>query len=152
MLINNYAGFWIRFFATVVDALVLLLFSSLAWFYLYGSEYFAVTDGPSVDSFSMTSESFVINIVCPLLFSIVFWFFKSATPGKIMFNLVIVDAVTLKKPSVKQFIIRYFAYFISAIFFLLGYFWVAIDKRKQGWHDKLSDTVVIKQTADEKQS
>ncbi|MGR3985112.1 MAG: RDD family protein, partial [Gammaproteobacteria bacterium] len=30
------------------------------------------------------------------------------------------------------------------LFFGLGLLWVAFDKRKQGWHDKLAGTVVIK--------
>ncbi|MBT7879149.1 MAG: hypothetical protein HN738_13805, partial [Gammaproteobacteria bacterium] len=25
----------------------------------------------------------------------------------------------------------------------LGFIWIALDKRKQGWHDKLAGTVVI---------
>ena len=28
---------------------------------------------------------------------------------------------------------------------MLGLFWVAWDRRKQGWHDKIARTVVIKQ-------
>jgi len=28
--------------------------------------------------------------------------------------------------------------------FFLGIFWVAFDKKKQGWHDKLAGTVVVK--------
>jgi uncharacterized RDD family membrane protein YckC len=39
---------------------------------------------------------------------------------------------------------RYFAYFLSTIPLGLGLIWVAFDKRKQGWHDKLAGTVVIK--------
>jgi uncharacterized RDD family membrane protein YckC len=27
---------------------------------------------------------------------------------------------------------------------LLGFIWVGFDQRKQGWHDKLAKTVVIK--------
>jgi uncharacterized RDD family membrane protein YckC len=26
---------------------------------------------------------------------------------------------------------------------MLGFIWIAFDKRKQGWHDKLAGTVVI---------
>jgi uncharacterized RDD family membrane protein YckC len=39
---------------------------------------------------------------------------------------------------------RYFAYFVSTIPFCLGFLWVAFDKRKQGWHDKLAHTVVVR--------
>jgi len=32
----------------------------------------------------------------------------------------------------------------------LGYFWVIWDKRKQGWHDKLANTVVIQPKTEKK--
>ena len=34
-------------------------------------------------------------------------------------------------------------YFVSTIVFL-GLIWVGIDSRKQGWHDKLAGTVVVR--------
>lgn len=40
--------------------------------------------------------------------------------------------------------IRYIGYIISAIVFYLGFIWIAIDKDKQGWHDKIANTYVIK--------
>jgi uncharacterized RDD family membrane protein YckC len=75
---------------------------------------------------------------------IVFWVYKSATPGKLATRLAIVDAKTGEKPSTGQFIGRYFAYYVSIIPFFLGFIWVGIDKRKQGFHDKLAGTVVIR--------
>ena len=56
----------------------------------------------------------------------------------------IVDAETGKEPSIAQYIGRYFAYIISAIPFCLGFIWVAFDSKKQGWHDKLAGTVVVR--------
>jgi hypothetical protein len=51
---------------------------------------------------------------------------------------------TGEKPTTKQFIIRHLREFVSSIPVCLGYLWIGIDKRKQGCHDKLSVTVVIK--------
>ncbi len=39
---------------------------------------------------------------------------------------------------------RYFGYYVSILPLMLGIIWVGIDKRKQGWHDKLAGTVVIR--------
>jgi uncharacterized RDD family membrane protein YckC len=58
--------------------------------------------------------------------------------------LVIVDARTGEKPTTAQFIGRYLAYYISILPLFLGLIWVGIDKRKQGWHDKLAGTVVLR--------
>ena len=40
-------------------------------------------------------------------------------------------------------IIRALGYYVSALPFLLGFFWIIWDRRKQGFHDKLANTVVI---------
>lgn len=74
-----------------------------------------------------------------------FWIKKQATPGKLMLSAKIVDARTGDKPKASQYIVRYLAYYLSAIALCLGSVWVAFDKRKQGWHDKLAGTVVIRQ-------
>src|SRR5712691_4463369 len=42
---------------------------------------------------------------------------------------------------------RYFANRVTTIF-MLGLTWIAFDKRKQGWHDKLAGTVVIQEDDD----
>jgi len=55
----------------------------------------------------------------------------------------VVDARTFQPPGTGQLIIRYLGYFVATVPFCLGLLWVAFDKRKQGWHDKLAGTVVI---------
>jgi len=54
-----------------------------------------------------------------------------------------VDAQTGATPSAKQLVGRYFAYLVSTLPLCLGLLWIAVDKRKQGWHDKLAGTVVV---------
>ena len=75
---------------------------------------------------------------------IAFWLLKQATPGKIAISAKIVDAKTGGEPSIGQYIIRYIAYFLSTIPLCLGFIWVAFDSKKQGWHDKIAGTVVVR--------
>jgi uncharacterized RDD family membrane protein YckC len=56
----------------------------------------------------------------------------------------VVDAKTGNSLSVGQSIGRYLAYFVSTIPLCLGFLWIAFDPRKQGWHDKLAGTVVVR--------
>jgi uncharacterized RDD family membrane protein YckC len=56
----------------------------------------------------------------------------------------IMDARTGGKPSTGQLIGRYFAYYVSTLALLLGFIWIAFDSRKQGWHDKLAGTLVVR--------
>ena len=99
---------------------------------------------PQTDTFVIGPMDVVINYLLPFVGVILFWIYKSATPGKMVIKAHIVDAKTGCKPSVKQLVIRYLGYFVSTIPLGLGLMWVGWDKRKQGWHDKLANTVVIK--------
>ena len=137
----KYGGFWVRFIASMIDSALLLAIITPLLLVIYGPEYFAangIIQGPA---------DFVITWVLPLIAVIIFWHYKSATPGKMVFNLIIVDAKTLQKPTTGQFILRYLGYYVSTLFFCLGFLWIAFDRRKQGWHDKIAGTVVIKKNA-----
>ena len=57
---------------------------------------------------------------------------------------IIMDARTGARPSFFQYVRRYVAYAVSIVPLFLGIIWVGFDKRKQGWHDKIANTVVIR--------
>ena len=135
---QNYAGFWIRTAASLIDTVLLLIIIIPVMSAIYGDAYW----NPEIYYHGTWDALF--NYILPAVAIILFWFYKSATPGKMMTHLVIVDAKTGEKPSVGKLIIRYIAYYISAIPLMLGFIWVGIDKRKQGWHDKIAGTVVVK--------
>ncbi len=44
-------------------------------------------------------------------------------------------------------IVRYIGYALSSIVFYLGFLCIIWDKKKQGWHDKMAKTVVVKTDA-----
>lgn len=139
----EYAGFWVRTGAALIDTILMLIIIAPMMAMIYGSEYWAG------ESFFLGVWDLLFNYILPAIVVILFWIYKSATPGKMALKLSIVDAKTGKEASKGQLIGRYFAYYISMIPLLLGIIWVGIDKRKQGWHDKLAGTVVIKNTAKE---
>ena len=139
----EYAGFWVRTGAALIDTILMLIIIIPMMTLIYGSDYWAS------ESLFLGGWDLVFNYVLPAIAIILFWVYKSATPGKMALKLSIVDAKTGEKASKGQLIGRYFAYYISTIPFLLGIIWVGIDKRKQGWHDKLAGTVVVKNTAKE---
>ncbi|MBN1393912.1 MAG: RDD family protein [Pirellulales bacterium] len=90
---------------------------------------------------------YLIVYVLPTVAVLIFWKFKSATPGKMIFSARIVDARSNGRPSLSQFVVRCFAYVVSTIPLCLGFLWIAFDRRKQGWHDKLAGTVVVRMNA-----
>ena len=133
----RYAGFWIRTGAAIIDSLLVLMVVMPLLTSIYGTDYWLTEvnmQGP-LDA--------LINYVLPAVAVILFWVYKSATPGKMLTKLKIVDARTLGHPTTPQFVGRYLGYYLATLPLLLGIIWVAFDKRKQGWHDKLAGTVVI---------
>jgi len=136
----EYAGFWVRFSATLIDTVLLILLTFPPLVYIYGWAYFDAEK----TGFIAGPTDFIISWVLPAIVVIVFWLQKQATPGKMMVGVQIVDAVTGKSISIGQAIVRYLAYFISFLPLGLGFIWIAFDRKKQGWHDKLAGTIVIK--------
>lgn len=133
----KYTGFWPRVGASLIDSILIIIVTYPILFAIYGQSYLASTE------FVSGFADFLLSWVFPLIAIICFWVYKQATPGKMAIGARIVDAKTGGKPTFRQFIIRYFGYFVATIPLGLGLMWVAWDPKKQGWHDKLAGTVVI---------
>ena len=142
-----YVGFWLRFAAAIIDTFVVSAVVLPLLLLIYGKGLFAIDFDPDLVKMlhNLVPEfgEFIIKYILPAIAVILFWMFKSATPGKMAINAQIVDAKTFGKPTNRQLIGRYLGYYVSAIPLMLGLIWVAFDRRKQGWHDKLAGTVVI---------
>ncbi len=139
----QYAGFWIRVWAAIIDTVLLLAISWPILVAIYGPQYLTGA------SWFYGIWDVLFSYILPAIAVIVFWIYKSATPGKMATKLTIVDAKTGQRPSTGQFIGRYFGYYVSIIPLCLGLIWVGFDSRKQGWHDKLAGTVVIRRPSSE---
>ncbi|WP_295872232.1 RDD family protein [uncultured Zhongshania sp.] len=133
----NYAGFWVRVGASIIDTLLILLVLGPLITAIYGRAYWVNGSGMG------TGLDVLLNYLLPPLAVILFWVYKSATPGKMVTGLRIIDARTGAKPTTTQFVLRYIGYYVSMIPLFLGILWVALDPKKQGWHDKIAGTVVV---------
>ena len=137
----EYAGFWARTGAALIDGILLLLITTPILLSIYGWDYLEAED------MVMGPADFLISWVLPAFATVLFWLYKRATPGKMAVAAQVVDAKTGNTMSVGQSMLRYLGYFIAALPFGLGLIWVAFDSRKQGWHDKIAGTVVVKRTS-----
>ena len=134
----EYVGFWLRVVAALIDTVLVLLICLPLVSFFYGEDYWTsaeVIKGPA---------DFLINWVLPALAVLLFWIHRQATPGKMAIGARIVDARTGGRASTGQLVGRYLAYYVSILPLLLGIFWVGWDRRKQGFHDKLANTVVVR--------
>jgi uncharacterized RDD family membrane protein YckC len=140
---KEYAGFWIRFGAMLIDLVVMIIVLYIPLTIIYGEEYWIG------EQFIYGFWDVILGYIVPIVVTIWFWLRYSGTPGKMATKLRIVDAATGNKMTTGQAIGRYFAYTIAILPLCLGLIWVGIDKKKQGWHDKLAGTVVIRDTGKE---
>lgn len=135
-----YAGFWLRVVAALIDTVLLIALTFPLLLYFYGWAYFDVQQ----TGFIAGTADLLISWVMPAVVVILFWRYKQATPGKMALSLRIADAATGSPPSTGQCIGRYLGYIVATLPLFLGLLWVAFDRRKQGWHDKIAGTVVVK--------
>jgi uncharacterized RDD family membrane protein YckC len=136
----QYVGFWARVGAPIIDTILLLIICVPLVTWHYGSSYW-LGEGRW---FIAGPMDFLINWILPAVAVILFWMYRQATPGKMAIGAKIVDAKTGGKCSTGQLIGRYLAYYVSTLALMLGFIWVGIDPKKQGFHDKLAGTVVVR--------
>ena len=136
---------WIRFLASVIDSILTFAIVGPVLYWLYGKDYFLVAMGlQEADSFFAGPADPLLNYVLPAIAVVLFWIARQATPGKMALSMKIVDADSFGPLTKGQAIGRYLGYYLSIFGLFIGFLWVAFDPRKQGWHDKLARTVVIK--------
>ncbi|HUQ76631.1 MAG TPA: RDD family protein [Burkholderiales bacterium] len=131
----DYAGFWQRAAAFAIDALIVTVVLVPLMVVVFGMRRISLD--PAQHSWDLLA---IVAIVIAL---IGFWRYCGATPGKIALGVRIVDAATGQPPTLLRLALRFVGYFVSALPLYLGFLWIAVDRRKQGWHDKIARTIVI---------
>ncbi|MEE8380060.1 MAG: RDD family protein [Gammaproteobacteria bacterium] len=126
----TYAGFWRRVGAALVDSFI---FSLL----------FGLVLGPAFVNASLFTLEGLSRSVLTMLFTVGFWINFVGTPGKLLLGCQVVDADSFEVMNARQAFIRFVAYLASMLPLMLGFLWIAKDARKQGFHDKIANTVVL---------
>ncbi len=156
---NNikYAGFWVRFLASLLDTLflavpvgiVIYFLSDGAWFDFAGLQQnmtMALNGNPQalhVQPQTSTKWELLFELAV-LAVTMLFWKkWRGATPGKKLLNVKIVDAKTFQDINNKQAIIRSFGYILSSLPLLFGFIMAAFRSDKRTLHDLVAGTVVI---------
>jgi uncharacterized RDD family membrane protein YckC len=150
---TTYAGFWIRFVARLVDGVVLgipfaVLFSVLA---VIGGVFANRTDSSNQNFQGATALVFggtfillyLIALVVQVGYWIYFWGTSGSTLGMRLLRLRVVDANTGGPIGIARAVVRFLMTIVNSWACYIGWIWVAFDPRKQGWHDKVANSVVI---------
>lgn len=143
----RYAGFWIRTLAYVIDTLILTALG-FAISFATGLSFATVTT-QEVRSATFTSVSFVASPTLPALLMYLayfagLWALRGQTIGMALFGLRVLRAADGARIGPGRAVGRFAGLLLSFFVVLIGVIWVAADSRKQGWHDKLARTVVVR--------
>lgn len=122
-----YAGFWIRFVAWIIDAIVVSVAGGLVTAITFGAGILVALCGSWLyEAFMLSSE----------------W---QATVGKRAMSIA-VTGVDGGRISFARASGRHFAKYISACLIGIGYIMAAFTTRKQALHDLIAETLVINKT------
>ena len=135
----NYAGFWIRVVAYIIDAIILGIIGA-AILTLFGVN---VSDPNAVQSGRYQGAQ-AFDLIVSFAYFAGLWTVMGASVGQRIFGMGIVDANSGSAIGFGKAALRWIGLFISFLVCFIGVIWVAFDSRKQGWMDKIAGTVVVR--------
>ena len=157
---TQYAGFWLRFVAWLVDALILkivhwVLFTPLFIFvglstYVKGYD-FDLENFDFAEAFPLVLAILAASTITFIFSITVRWLYyaimesssKQATIGKMLLNLKVID-VNGGRVSFAQASARYFGKIISFLIAGVGYIMAGVSSKKQALHDMMSNCLIVK--------
>lgn len=121
----NYTGFWRRFLALFIDALIL----SIPGFALGGATHFFIGIGANLILGFLYYPVFESSVLC-------------GTPGKALLGIQVLSEAG-ERISFKTAVIRFFTRYLSILICYIGYFMQVFTKKRQTLHDMISETIVV---------
>lgn len=145
--VSIYAGFWRRFAAAVIDAVILLGLGTVGGG-LWGFILVAVMNAASFDLDTMGmvcyGSGYAITIILNWLYFTLFEASaRQATPGKMILRIVVTD-LNGERVSFGRANGRYWGKILSALSILIGYLMVAFTDKQQALHDMMAGCLVVK--------
>jgi len=142
---GDYAGFVTRLIAFITDQLIVaVVVSGAAIFVNFLAQTFQVRQVlgyATVTGAVAAVLAGATGILFNMVYSVGFWTLAGQTPGKWLMGLLVVQT-NGKRLKLGRAILRWLGYWLSGILFL-GFLWMLIDGRRQGFHDKLARSLVV---------
>jgi uncharacterized RDD family membrane protein YckC len=124
---GEYAGFWIRLVASIIDGIILNVIGLIFGLVLEG-----------------IGARILIGILVGIAYSIGFWVANNGqTPGKMAVGIR-VQMENGEPIDIGPALLRYVGYYVSAIILFIGFIMIAFTPQKRGLHDYIAGTVVVK--------
>ena len=148
---HPFAGFWSRAAARIIDLLIIIAAFNLIYLADRLGADAGLWTGMGLGEGSLTGAGFSMANVFRGLFFLTFPVFYyvylhatyGQTFGKMALKIKVVNEDGTPLDYRKAFL-RWLGYFLCDLTFYIGYLWAAFDPRKQGLHDKVCKTVVVR--------
>ena len=154
---TNYAGFWLRFVALIIDGIIIGVVQSFLILPILATAGFSFA---SVIQSGEMSEAEAIGMIATLMATmgttilisytigiLYFTFMESskfqATVGKLALGLIVTDLNGGKLDFTKAFV-RNLGKIISSMILYIGYIMAGFTDKKQALHDMIAGTLVLK--------
>ena len=137
------AGFWIRFVAYLIDSLILgaVQFGIGLALGFVGSAMSGVDDE---ESLSMVIMTWLCGMVIGITYAVFFTGYNGQTPGKMALRIQVVRTDGAPMTYGRAFLREVIGKFVSALILGIGYIMAGFDRNKQGLHDRIAGTYVIR--------
>jgi len=141
-----YAGFWRRALAWLIDWVVRQLAGSVLQLAVLHSvaPFGDLFENRPAEGLAALGAFIALALLLDLAYFAVCWHELQGSLGHLAVGARVRDAQGRAGLSWLQCIVRYFACLVSWLPFGIGFVWAAFDLRKQGWHDKIASTVVVR--------
>ncbi|ALF11817.1 RDD family protein [Parageobacillus thermoglucosidasius] len=133
----RYAGFWMRFWAYLLDLLVVGSINRLLVFPL-----FHLLD-ISVERTSMFAPATIATTVTFYAYFVLMTKFFQQTLGKMVFGMKVIDESGKPLTWTTVLFREVIGKFIAKTILFIGFLFVAFSEKKKGMHDQFADTLVI---------
>ena len=148
---HHFAGFWSRAAARIIDLLTIIAAFNLIYLADRLGADAGLWTGMGLGEGSWTGAGFSMANVLRGLFFLTFPVFYyvylhamyGQTFGKMALKIKVLNEDGTPLDYRKAFL-RWLGYFLCDLTFYIGYLWAAFDPRKQGLHDKVCKTVVVR--------
>ena len=147
----EFAGFWRRLTAAIIDlfavavicSIIILIFSPFQWFQWFGWGNSDVFNEPILDALPYLVGGNVLSFLVNIAYFVGFWVWRGQTPGKMLLGIKLIKEDG-SDVTIGVALLRYLGYIVSGAVILIGFIWIAFDDRKQGFHDRMAETYVVR--------
>jgi len=153
----EYAGFWIRFIAYIIDSIIIGFLEFIVVLPFLGLLGVKVFEWNTIQDLDNADIELLLPVIASaitglsLTILLITWFYyallqsgaRQATVGKMALALKVTD-INGDRLTFSRASLRYFSKILSGLFLMIGYIMAGFTPKKQALHDIIANTYVVR--------